>query len=319
VTYREVINEMPEWFAGTYQDLVAGSSIGYDLMVITNGTQFQKFVAGGTLAPLDHARLPNFAANGGASYKNSSYDPGNVYSIPWASGFTGLAYDPNKTGREITKLEDLADPAFRGRIGLMGDLQELGNFGLWAVGKNPATSTVDDWREAAAWLKELKDAGQLLAFFDQDFIEAIESGQTWISQAWSGDIFQAQLADSPLQFSIPDEGGTVWTDNMTIPIAAENPVDAIKLMDFFYDPEVAATLAEYINYITPVPAAKDRILAHATEAETDEDREYLEALAESPFVFPGTADYAKVSYYRSFESSAEEQEYNEIFEPIVSG
>jgi len=319
VTYREVINEMPEWFAGTFQDLVAGKSIGYDLMVITNGSQFQKYVAGNTLAPLDHSRLPNFAANAADSYKNSSYDAGNVHSIPWASGFTGLAYDPEKTGREITKLDDLRDPAFRGRIGLMGDLQELGNFGLWAVGKNPATSTPDDWREAAAWLQELKDAGQILAFFDQDFIEAIEGGQTWISQAWSGDIFQAQLADSPLQFAIPEEGGTVWTDNMAIPVTAENPVDAIKLMDFFYEPEVAATLAEYINYITPVPGARDKVLAHAEAAETDEDRAYLEELADSVYVFPGASDYATVSYYRAFSSPEEEQEYNEIFEPIVSG
>jgi spermidine/putrescine transport system substrate-binding protein len=318
VTYREVINEMPEWFATTQQPLAAGRSIGYDLMVITNGVQFKNYVDGGWLAPLDHARLPNFAANAAPAYKNSSYDPGNVVSIPWASGFTGLAYDPTKTGRPITKLADLRDPAFRGRVGMMGDVAELGNFGLWAVGKNPATSTPDDWRAAADWLRQQKDEGMVRNYYDQDFIEAIESGDVWITQAWSGDIFQAKLAGSALEFVIPEEGGTIWTDNMAIPYTAENPVDAIRLMDFFYDPEVAATLAEYINYITPVPAAKDRILAHAADAE-GEDREYLEDVAASPYVFPTAADYAKVSYYRDFATVAEEQEYNSVFEPIVLG
>jgi spermidine/putrescine transport system substrate-binding protein len=319
VAYSEVINDTAEWFATTQPQLAAGRSIGYDLMVITNGAQFQKFVAGGYLAPLDHTRLRNFAANVAPSYKNSSFDPGNIYSIPWASGFTGLAYDPTKTGRPITSLEDLKDPAFAGRVGLMSDVQELGNFGLWAVGKNPATSTPDDWEEAAAWLQDLKAKGAIRDFYDQDFIEALQGGDIWIAQAWSGDIFQQRLEGSPLEFVIPDEGGTIWTDNMTIPVTAENPYDAITLMDYFYNTEVAATLAEYIGYITPVPGAKAAIEAHAADAESDEDREYYEEAASSPLIFPSAADYAKVSYYRDFANPVEEQDYNDIFEPVVLG
>ncbi len=91
VNYREVIYDMAEWFATTQPQLAGGNSIGYDLMVITNGAQFQKYVAGGWLAPLDHSKLPKYAANGAPAYKNTSYDPGNVYSIPYASGCTGLA------------------------------------------------------------------------------------------------------------------------------------------------------------------------------------------------------------------------------------
>ncbi len=210
----------------------------------------------------------------------------------------------------------MKDPAFRGRVGLMSDLQELGNFGLWAIGKNPATSTPDDWRAAAAWLQELRDAGAIRAFYDQDFIAAIEQGDIWISQAWSGDIFQSRLEGSSLEFVVPAEGGTIWTDNFTIPITAENPVDAIALMDFFYDPEQAASLASYIGYVTPVPAAKPIIEGWAAEAETEEDRAYYEELSGS-LVFPTAADYAKLSSYRDFKTNAEEQEYNEIFEPIL--
>lgn len=317
VNYEEVIEEMGPWFAKIQPQLAAGQSIGYDLMIITNGAQFNKLVASGFLAPLDHSRLPNFKANVGQKYKEASYDPGNVYSTPWASGATGIAYDPARTGRPITKLADLWDPAFAGRVGMMSDPQELANFGLLALGIDPGQSTEEDWQQAADKLKEQKDAGIVRKYYDQSYIDALGSGEIWIAQAWSGDIFQKNLEEgTSLEFVVPEEGGTIWTDNFTIPVTAENPVDAITLIDFFYQVEVAATLAEYINYITPVPAAQDVIRQHAAEAE-GEDKEYLEMVANSPLVFPTDADYAKLHYYVEFPDAGVEQRFNSIFEPII--
>jgi spermidine/putrescine transport system substrate-binding protein len=310
---------MGEWFATTQPQLAANQSIGYDLMVITNGAQFKKFVQGGWLAPLDHSKLPKFGQNAAAAYKNSSYDRGNVYSIPWQSGITGVAYYPEKTGRRLTSLEDLWDPAFSNQIGMMSDVSELGNFGMLALGIDPATSTPDDWRRAADKLEEQKSKGVVRAYYDQDYLTAFENGDISICQAWSGDIFQLVLSGLEVEFFIPEEGATIWTDNMTIPITATNPVDAITLMDFFYDPEVAATLAEYINYITPVPAAKEAIAGHAEDATDEEEKAYLEELTTSPMIFPAASDYGKLSYYRDFATPDEETQYNEIFEPVVLG
>ena len=75
VNYQEVIQEMAPWFAKVQPQLSAGQSIGYDLMVITNGVQFTQFVDSGFLAPLDHAKLPNYAANAAAKYKSETYRP----------------------------------------------------------------------------------------------------------------------------------------------------------------------------------------------------------------------------------------------------
>src|SRR5690348_6465941 len=100
VKYSEVIQEMGPWFAKVQPQLSAGQSIGYDVMVITNSFQFTQFKDSGFLAPLDHAKLPNFTKNAGDLYKKAAYDPGNVYSIPYASGMTGIAYDRKKTGRD---------------------------------------------------------------------------------------------------------------------------------------------------------------------------------------------------------------------------
>ncbi len=87
-------------------------------------------------------------------------------------------------------------------------------------------------------------------------------------------------------------------------------------MDFFYKPEIAATLAEYIGYVTPVPAAQALIQQHADEA-PEEDKEYLELIAKSPLVFPDAATYAKLSYYVDFPDSASQQDCQTIFEPLV--
>lgn len=318
-SYDEVIQEMGPWFAKVQPQLSAGQSIGYDLMVITNSIQFGQFRDAGFLAPLDHSKLPNYVANAAKSYSQSAYDMGNVFSIPWASGITGIAYDEKKTGRPITKLADLWDPAFKGKVGMFRDLQELGNFGLLAAGIKPGESGEAEWKKAAAKLREQKDAGIVRQYYDQTYIDALGKGEVWITQAWSGDIFQKNVSDgTDFKFVVPEEGGTIWTDNMTIPITAANPVDAITLMDFFYEVENAATLAEYINYVCPVPGAQAVMKKHAAEA-SGEDKEYLTSVAESPLVFPSEADYAKLHYYVDFNTAEEQQDFSKIFDPIVLG
>ncbi|PRY33225.1 polyamine ABC transporter substrate-binding protein [Pseudosporangium ferrugineum] len=319
VDYQEVIQEMGPWFAKVQPQLAAGQDIGFDLMVITNSIQFKQFVDSGFLAPLDHGKLPNYAANADAAYKKEAFDPGNVYSVPWTSGMTGIAYDPKKITRPITRLADLWDPAFKGKVGMFSDTQELGNFGMMALGVNPEKSTPDDWKKAAAKLKEQKSGGIIRNYYDQSYIDALGKGEVWITQAWSGDVFQKNVSDgTDFKFVIPEEGGTIWTDNFAIPVTAKNPLDALKLIDFFYQVEIAASLAEYINYVCPVPAARDQIRKDAA-AKTGKDKAALEAVADSPLVFPAPADYARLHYYRSFATAAEQQEYQGIFEPIVLG
>lgn len=318
VTYREVIQDDPQWFGKIAPQLQAGQSIGYDLMVVTNGLEFTKLVELGYLVPLDHSKLPNFAKNADAIYKKESFDPGNVYSIPYATGITGIAYDPKKTGREITSMQDLWDPAFKGKVGMMSDGQEIGNFGMFALGIDPEKSTPDDWKKAGAKLAEQKDKGIVRKYYEQDYIDALTRGDVWITMAWSGDIFQQNLSEkSSLKFVIPKEGGTIWTDNLMIPKTAENPVDALMLMDYLYQPPTAAKLAEIINYVPPVPGAKDVINAEAAKA-TGADQKTLQAIAASPLVFPSEADYAKLRHYRSL-TPATEKEYNAVFQHITAG
>ncbi|NAS24002.1 extracellular solute-binding protein [Herbidospora sp. NEAU-GS84] len=308
--YKEVIQENAEFFGKSEPQLRAGQPLGYDIVVMTNGVHLGKMIQLGYLTALDHKQLPNFAANAGASYKNPAYDANNTYTIPYQAGVTGIAYNTKYVDEDITSIQSMFDKKYEGKVGMMADAQEIGNFGMFAVGVDPDKSTQADWEKAAAKLKEQRDQGIVRKYYAQDYIDAVAKGDIWISMAWSGDVFQRQLAGEPVKFVVPQEGGTIWIDNMAIPKGAANPVDALMLMDFLYKPEIAAELTSYIQYVTPVPGVQ-QILA----AKSDDDSK---ALAESPLIFPTEADYAKLRPYRTL-TNADEPVYNGLFQTITQG
>ncbi|HEU5157427.1 MAG TPA: spermidine/putrescine ABC transporter substrate-binding protein [Streptosporangiaceae bacterium] len=317
VNYQEVIEDDAPWLAKIRPRLAAGKSIGYDLMIMGNGIQFNEMVAQDFLAPLDHARLPNFAEYAAQRFKQEPFDPGNLFSVPYASGMTGIGYNPRYVRNPPTAIADLWDPQYKGRVGMMADTQEIGNFAMLLDGIEPVYSGPDEWEKAADRLRSQREKGIVRKYFDQDYIEPLSRGEVWLSMAWSGDIFQQNVsAGTDLRFVLPEEGATLWTDNMLIPITARNPVDAIMLMDFFYNPEIAATLTEYINFVTPVPSTQNIIRSHAAKA-SGEEKQTLTEVANSLLVYPSDDDYANLHGYRPFENSREKQQYQSIFEPIV--
>ena len=315
VNYKEVINENDAFLGKINPSLKAGQDPGWDLIVITDGTPIDKLIRQSFLTELDHSKLPNFAKNAADSAKDPSFDPGNKFSVPWQSGLVGLAYNPKLTKREITSWKDLEDPAFKGKITMFGDDTDFPTSVMIKLGIDPATSTEEDWKRAAEEAKKLRP--QLREFVDNaGMAEGLSSGNAWISQAYSGDIYQLNNSGSPdIKFVIPSEGATYWTDNMAIPKNAKHPLDAITYMDYVYRPEVAAKLAEYIAYITPVPAAKEQLQAKAAKA-SGEDKAYLDDLVTNPLIFPAEADLANTKRYRNL-TVEEEQVWDGIFQPIV--
>ncbi|MEU7898465.1 extracellular solute-binding protein [Nonomuraea sp. NPDC049152] len=316
VTYNEAIQDNGTWFGKIQPQLAANTDIGFDLMVMTNGNQLAKAINLGYLAPLDHSKLPNFAANAASKVKNPRWDPNNTYTIPWTVGVTGIAYNPEYVD-EVTSMNDLWNPKYKGKVGMMLDSQEIANFGMFALGIDPDKSTEADWRKAAAKLQEQRDQGLVRKYYENDYIDALVRGDIWITMAWSGDVFQQVAEGKNLKFVVPQEGATIWTDNMCIPKTAQNPVDALTLMDYVYQPKIAAMLVEYINYITPVPATKDIVLADAAKA-TGEEKKSLDQIATSPLIYPTESDLAKMRSYLLLDSKTD-QLFESIFQPITQG
>jgi spermidine/putrescine transport system substrate-binding protein len=318
VSYAEVIQDDPSWFAKIDPIIRSGQSIGYDVMVVTDGFEFSELVALNELVPLDQTKLTNFHKYASKKFQTRSFDPGNTYSIPWASGSTGIAWNPKYVTTPVTSINDLWNPAYKGHVGMMSDIQEIGNFGMIKLGIDPQTSKPTDWQKAATALTQQRNAGIVRQYYDQSYINALTKGDTWITMAWSGDIFQQNLSSgSNLQFVVPKEGGNIWTDNMMIPKYTQNPVDAIMLMDWFYRPDVAAMLTESINYITAVPSARP-IIATAAGKASGSDKQTLTEVADSTLVWPTAAVYNRLFNYVDVSGKLKDQ-YSSIFQPVVAG
>jgi spermidine/putrescine transport system substrate-binding protein len=326
VNYYRPINDNAAFLRSITPDLEAGRPTGYDIVVITNGPELSTLIERDWLVPLDHSRLPTFAANASPAVRDPYWDPQNRYSVTWQSGLTGIAYRPEAAkalGHEPTSLRDLWSPALRGRVGMLTDLMDLGAAALLAEGTDPATSTDVDWRRAAATLRTQRDAGTVRKYYDQGYVRALERGDIWLSQAWSGDIYQANRLGHPeLRFVVPTEGVVFWTDNMLIPRGAQHPVDALELMDFVYEPRPAAMIADWVWYISPVPAAREVVA----------DRLDDPKVARSDLVFPsadligGSSDSAvtlgggsPLRYYPRLATAPERAAWSGIFGPIVDG
>jgi spermidine/putrescine transport system substrate-binding protein len=199
---------------------------------------------------------------------------------------------------------------------MRADTQDLGNFGLLKLGIKPETSSLADWQAAGKALTQQRDAGLVRGYYGQSYIDELTSGNTWISMAWSGDIFQQNLSSgSALKFVIPDEGGTLWTDNMMIPKYAQNPVDAMMLMDWYYRPQIAAQLTESINYISAVPAAQPIIARDAAKA-SGSSRRVLHEVATSELVWPTPVDYQRLHNYPDVSGKLQAR-YEAIFNPVI--
>jgi spermidine/putrescine transport system substrate-binding protein len=192
----------------------------------------------------------------------------------------------------------------------MSDNTEIGSISLLLDGVDPATSTPADWTAAAAKLQQQRDDGLVRNYYDQSYINAIENGDTWISLAWSGDVFQAnQIGYPELEFIAPDEGIMFWTDNMMIPAHAQNPLDALTYIDYVYKPDIAAQIADWVWYVTPVPAAQD-IIANQLNDPT---------VARSPLVFPTPAFQSQAHGYYDYKNFDDEKLWTDTFQPIIDG
>ena len=252
VDYREDFNDNEEWFAKVKDSLAAGQDIGTDLVIPT------EYMAGRLirlewLAELDDANIPN-KGNLRDDLLDSTADPDRRYSLPYMSGMVGLAYDRSATGRDITSVEDLWDPAFRGRVSLLSDMQDGLGMVMLSLGDDPEDPATDAVQRAADKVAEEKDKGQIRRFTGNDYADDLAAGNVAIAQAYSGDVVQLAADNPNLQFVVPEAGGTTFVDVMVIPTTTRNKAGAEAWMDFVYD---RANYAELIAEVQFVPVLSD--------------------------------------------------------------
>jgi spermidine/putrescine transport system substrate-binding protein len=328
VNYSEPISNNLPFYATIRPTLQAGLYIGYDVIVMTNNSPALGYLINyGWLTPLDRAMMTNFNKHASALVKSPSWDPGNKYTMAWQSGYTAIGYNSSVIKNPAPNLGVLFDRRYSGKVGMMSDPQELGAMGLLAIGVEPASSTEPDWAKAAKKLRQQRTDGIVRGYYNQDYINYLKNGDLFVSQAWSGDIFQADLNINyrHLKLLIPDEGAMHWTDNMCIPQHAQNPKDAMTLMDYYYNPDVQAVVEYYDDYVCPVPGAK-QILLHPKGWAAQELAAMHTSIglptshtANSPIVFPNARLEKLSKNYYTYKSQEELTAWNNLFLPITQG
>jgi spermidine/putrescine transport system substrate-binding protein len=315
VEYSEGLLDNAEFLAQYSPALDAGQDTGWDVMS-PGGWVVERMARNGWLEELDPAQLPNWTENAADHAKGLWYDPENRYSVWYQGGITGLAYDPNLTGREITTFDDLLDPAYSGRAGGFSDMRDMFGLTLLSLGVEPANATIDDVTAAQQKLLNVPD-GHFRGFYGNEYYDALAAGDLAICVAWSGDVSQMNLYDNPnVRFVLPETGAMRWNDTMMIPKGA-NIENAHKLINYYYSVPAATMLSEYVGYFTGVDGVSDQIAADAETAREEGDAEWADTLeAMAPTVVP-TEDQIANTYTDKQFTEEEEQQWNDLFEPVL--
>jgi spermidine/putrescine transport system substrate-binding protein len=259
----------------------------------------------GYLQRIDYSDVPNVEKNITEQAATSVSDPGRKYTIPWQSGLTGIWVDTSKAP-EIKSINDLFNPKYKGKVTFLTELRDTVPLVLQGEGIDPKTATKQQWLDAIDKLQEASDSGQIRRFTGNEYTEDLTAGNAVASVGWSGDA--SLIGNKNAEWRKPTEGCTIFTDSMVIPIGAPNPQAALAWADFVYQPDVAAPLAAYINYVSPVKGVKEEL------EKTDPE------VASNPLIFPPPKFIEGCIPNPNPPGSPEDQaEVTEAFQNVVTG
>ncbi|WCN82419.1 polyamine ABC transporter substrate-binding protein [Micromonospora sp. LH3U1] len=303
VTYTEDINDNNEFFGKVQNQLAACQSTDRDIIVLTDWMA-ARMIRLGWIQKLDPAKIPNVQANLLPSLLNRPFDAENRISIPWQSGLAGLAYNGNVTKELRTVDELLTRPDLKGKVTALSEMRDTMGLLLGSNGHDPANFTTAQFDDALAKLKKAVDSGQIRKFTGNDYAPDLAKGDIAACIGWSGDVIQLSGEDEKVRFVAPDSGVMLYSDNMMVPNKAAHKANAEQLINYYYEPAVAAKLAAYVNYICPVKGA---------QAEMEKiDPE----LAANPLIFPDEALLSKSKVFMALDEK-QEKEYEGKFQQVI--
>ncbi|HXH77887.1 spermidine/putrescine ABC transporter substrate-binding protein [Nocardioides sp.] len=302
VTYNTDVNDNAQFFAKVRNQLGACESTGRDMFVLTDWMA-AKMIGLGWVQELDMAAMPNVEANLVDTLREPDWDPGRKFSVPWQSGLTGIAYNAKVTG-EVSSFEELVTRAdLKGKISMLTEMGDTMGFMLRLTGADPSDFSDDEWGAALARLEEIVASGQVRRFTGNDYTGPLNKGDIAACEAWSGDVIAMQYDNPDIKFVVPEEGMALWSDNMMVPNKADHLGNAQELINYYYDPEVAAKVSAWVNYICPVEGTEEAM------AQLDE------SLVGNPLIFPTSSDLEATFSFKNLDTKVREgyeKEFNQV-------
>jgi len=307
VRYDIDVNDNDEFYAKVANQLGACESVKRDMFVLTDWMA-AKMIDIGWIQKLNRDNVPNLHANLIDSLKSPGWDPNRDFSAPWQSGLTGIAYNKAKVKEVRSFSELLTRSDLKGRITLLTEMRDTMGFAMLVNGADPADFDEGDWETGVETMKKARRDGQIRAFTGNEYIQDLSAGNIVACEAWSGDVAAAE--DDNLVFVPPEEGLMIWADNAIIPNLASHQGNAEKWINYYYEPEVAARLADFVYYICPVKGA---------EQEMEKiDPDLLKNQALKNLIFPDEATLARTSKFMAL-NEAQTTRYGRDFADVQSG
>jgi spermidine/putrescine transport system substrate-binding protein len=305
VDYTEDINDNDEFFGKIKPQLAAGQDTGRDLMVLTDW-MVSRLIRLGWVQELDQANLPHAYTNLEQRFRDPQWDPGRAHSYPWAGIQTVVAYNLKATGgKAVTSISQLLnDRSLKGRVTFLTEMRDTVGMTLLDMGIDPATVTGSQFDAAIARVQKGVDDKQIRKFTGNEYGQELASGDIAACVAWGGDLIQLQADNPHIRYHIPDSGYMSSTDNLVVPAKARHKKNAERLIDFYYRPTVAAELADYVNYVSPVRGVRAALTRIDKEA------------ADNPLILPPPSMAAKAHEFRAL-SATEETRYAQKFSKLI--
>ena len=300
--YFEDYNDNDEFYGKVQAQLKLGEDIGYDVVTPTDWMA-ARWIRLGYTQKFDAANIPN-KSNILDSLASPSFDPNREQSMTWQGIMAGFGWNTAKNPKGIRTLEELFAPQNKGKIVVLSEMRDTIGIILLAQGVNLQTVTEDQYMSAVDYMAKQISDGWIRGVKGNEYAEDLTSGDATAVIGWSGDMFILKAEnEGKFDFAIPESGGTISGDNLMIPstASAEGKANAEKLINFYYDPAIAAEVAAYVNYVCPVKGAQAEMEKIAPE------------LASSPFIFPDDAMSKRLNVFRSL-TPAEETSWTEAFQ-----
>ncbi len=304
VVYNTDVNDNNDFFAKVKNQLGACEPVGRDIFVLTDWMA-EKMVNAGWLQKLDHSNMPNVEANLVDNLRDPQWDPNRDHSVPWQSGFTGIAYNAKYT-KPVGSFEELMTRSdLKGKVSLLKEMRDTMSFMLKLSSADPTDFNEDEWNNAIDKLSGYVDSGQIRRFTGNDYVDDLNKGDIVACEAWSGDVIAMQFDNPDIKWVVPEEGVVLWSDNMLVPNKATHKANAEALMNFYYEPMNAALVSAWVNYISPVQGTQEAM------AKVDK------SLVEEPLIFPTDEFLAQAFSFMATDDKTAEQ-YERDFQTAIS-
>ena len=302
VNYLEDYNDNDEFFGKVQAQLKLKQDIGYDLVCPTDWMA-ARWIRLGYSQKFDAANIPN-KVNILDALATPSYDAKREQTLTWQGIMGGFGWNTAKNPKGVHTLDDLFAPQNKGKIIVLTEMRDTIGVILRAQGVDLSTVTEDQFMNGVDFMAKKIADGWIRGVKGNEYAQDLTSGDATAVIGWSGDMFiLASENAGKFDFAIPESGGTLSGDNMMIPstVTAEAKANAEKLINWYYDPAIAAEVAAYVNYLTPVKGAQ----AEMEKINPD--------LAKSEYIFPSDATLKNLSVFRAL-TPAEETKWSEAFQ-----